>query len=260
MTDATLPKPVITRVRHELKRRTLTVARVEPLPANLVRVVLEGAELQGFTSLGFDDHIKLFFPRPEGPADAAPEMRDFTPRRFDAATGELWIDFFLHDGGPATSWAAQASVGQTLHIAGPKGSSIIAIEGIATHLLIGDETALPAISRRLEELPSGTRAIAVVQLDTGAERPVLKSRATLEVALVNRVGHDGSAQGVINALDALRITPDRCFAWVAGESRTARAIRLHLHAALGFSKGWTKAAGYWQLGAAGKHDSIADES
>ncbi len=55
-------------------------------------------------------------------------MRDSTPRRFIDGAAELQIDFFLQEGGAAASWAAQASVGQTLLIAGPKGSSVIALE------------------------------------------------------------------------------------------------------------------------------------
>src|SRR5450631_2784349 len=91
--------PRLERVRHELKRRRLTVSRVERVAPTMVRVVLSGDELQGFTSLGFDDHVKLFFPSSmEG---AEPAKRDFTPRRFDPLTGELWIDFFLHAAGPA---------------------------------------------------------------------------------------------------------------------------------------------------------------
>jgi NADPH-dependent ferric siderophore reductase len=49
--------------------------------------------------------------------------------------------------------AAQATVGQFLETGGPKGSAIISRTGIDLHVLIGDETGLPAISRRLEELP-----------------------------------------------------------------------------------------------------------
>ena len=145
--------PRVARVRHELKRRSLTVARVERLPPNMVRVALGGEELHGFTSLGFDDHIKVFFPA--GQAGGA--ARDFTPRRHDPAAGELWIDFFLHAGGPAAAWASQAAAGQTLQIGGPKGSAIIDPDGIDTHVLIGDESALPAIGRRLEELPRSSR-------------------------------------------------------------------------------------------------------
>jgi NADPH-dependent ferric siderophore reductase len=269
--------PRVARFRHELKRRRLTVTRVERLPSNMVRVVLSGEELRGFTSLGFDDHIKLFFPsRPDhqgianvsgSPAVAAttdavpPEMRDFTPRRFDAEAGELWIDFFLHEGGPAASWAAQATVGQTLQVGGPKGSAVIAPEGIDAHVLVGDETALPAISRRLEELPAAARILAVIEIDADTERPVLASRATVAVVWVVRDGRTGPpAHQVIDALRNLRFPPGQCFVWVAGESRAARAIRGYFRDGRGFDKKWIKAAGYWQRGATGAHDRIPDES
>jgi NADPH-dependent ferric siderophore reductase len=106
--------PQVTRVRHDLRRRKLVVSRVETLAPGMRRVVLRGAELAGFTSLGFDDHVKLFF----FTGGSEKEMRDFTPRRFDAAAGELWIDFFLHQAGPAAAWAARAVAGQSLEGAG----------------------------------------------------------------------------------------------------------------------------------------------
>ena len=115
------------RVRHELRRRLLTVQRVQRLTPHLVRITLQGEALQGFTSLGFDDHVKLMFPDPAtgvlvlptlGPegiqhaSDAPrPAMRDYTPRRFDVQAGTLEIDFALHDAGPATQWAEQAAPG-----------------------------------------------------------------------------------------------------------------------------------------------------
>jgi NADPH-dependent ferric siderophore reductase len=253
--------PLVTRTRHELTRRTLDVVRVERLPPGMVRIGLGGEELRGFTSLGFDDHIKLFFPQGnEGPG-LAPPMRDYTPRRFSAEQDELWVDFFLHGGGPATSWAAQASVGQTLLIAGPRGSSVIAPEGIELHLLIGDETALPAISRRLEELPASSRALAVIEIEAGAERPVLESQAAVQFVWVLRDPHNGlSPQTIIDTLRGLEFATKRCFAWVACESRAARAIRAYLRDERGFDKRWIKAAGYWQQGAIGTHDSIPEET
>ena len=81
------------RVRHELKFRTLTVASIEDLTPTYRRIVLEGADLDGFVSLGFDDHVKIFpvaegqapvLPTlgPDGPvfAEPRPVMRDYTPR------------------------------------------------------------------------------------------------------------------------------------------------------------------------------------
>jgi NADPH-dependent ferric siderophore reductase len=256
-----LQTPSVTRIRHELTRRTLTISRVERLPPGMVRIVLSGEELAGFTSLGFDDHIKLFFPAAKESEGLAPAMRDFTPRRFLAEQGELWIDFFLHEGGPATDWAARTSVGQTLQIAGPKGSSIIAPDGIDMHLLIGDETALPAISRRLEELPPSTRALVVTEVAAGVERPRLESQASVQfVWVVRGQTHGPPARAIIEALSNLELPSGRCFAWVACESQSARAIRVYLRDERGFDKRRIKAAGYWQQGVAGTHDSIPVEA
>ncbi len=219
--------PVITRVGHEIKRRSLVVVRVVRLAPKMVRVVLGGEELAQFISLGFDDHVKLIFP---GEDPTSPAMRDFTPRRYDEAAKELCIDFYLHDAGPAATWAAQADVGQRLSVAGPRGSSVIALDGIDSHVLIGDETALPAIGRRLEELPGSTRALVVVESDGGSQGYPLQSEAAVEsVEVVRMATHGGQpAQGIISTLRGLEFPPGHCFTWVGTESQAARAIRRYL--------------------------------
>ena len=236
--------PRIERMRHELKRRRLNVARIESLGSKRKRVVLQGEELAGFTSPGFDDHVKVFFP---GEPAA---MRDFTPRRFDGR--ELWIDFFEHAEGPGAQWLEQAIVGHTLEIGGPKGSAIISTEGIDTHVLIGDETAIPAIARRLEELPAGARSLLVVELDAESATPDFLSRASLQIVRVPR-------DGIIDALRALAFPKGNSFFWVACESNCARAIRRYLREERQVGLAWIKAAGYWKRGAAGTHDKLAEE-
>lgn len=52
------------RVRNELRFRELTVLRVERISAGFQRIVLGGEALEGFSSRGFDDHTKVFFPEP----------------------------------------------------------------------------------------------------------------------------------------------------------------------------------------------------
>src|SRR6185436_499825 len=96
-----------------------------------------------------------------------PPARDFTPRRFDVASGTFVIDFALHDAGPATNWAVAAKVGDTLEIGGPRGSAVIP-DDFDWYILIGDETALPAIGRRVEELRQDvpvTTIVAVASLE-----------------------------------------------------------------------------------------------
>jgi NADPH-dependent ferric siderophore reductase len=252
MSDA----PDIVRVRHEIRRRTLRVERVETLAPRMVRIVFTGAELQGFTSLGFDDHVKLFF---HGMQAGDTAMRDFTPRKYDAVSGELWIDFHVHTAGPAAQWAAQAAVGQTLEIAGPKGSSIIPIAGIDTHVLIGDESALPAIGRRLEELPRSSSALVVAEVEPGAELHSLGGDSQTDVHWVHRgAAALQPAQHLIDTLRTLPFPVDRSFVWIATETRAARALRRHFVEELHFDKHWVKAAGYWQQGKSGAHEPIVD--
>jgi len=248
--------PRIERIRHELKRRRLVVKRVEQIAPQMIRVVLAGDELRDFISLGFDDHMKLFFPV-EGAEK--PAMRDFTPRSFDTNAAELSIDFFLHDAGPATQWAAQVSAGQSLEVAGPRGSAVISLDGIDTHVLIGDETALPAISRRLEELPADARAFVMIEIEPGSQWPAPTSRAAVEVTWVARDGRiDPPAHELIEALQKVQFPTGNTFVWVAVESRAARAIRNYLREERGFDKQWIKAAGYWQRGNEGSHDTLAE--
>jgi NADPH-dependent ferric siderophore reductase len=249
--------PNITRVRHDVKRRHLAVARVERLAPKMLRIVLRGDELENFTSLGFDDHVKVFFESAQ--SASSPEMRDFTPRRFNPRDRELWIDFYLHEAGPAASWAAQAATGQTLTVGGPRGSFIISPEGIDSHVLVGDETALPAIGRRLEELPASTRALVIVESDADSEGYPLEGAAALEVVRVaRRARSDSPGEALIGALRKLEFPPGRCFTWVATESHAARATRRYLVEERGLDKHWIKAAGYWQHGATGTHEVIQD--
>jgi NADPH-dependent ferric siderophore reductase len=125
-------------------------------------------------------------------------------------------------------------------------------------LLIGDETALPAINRRLEELPSGASALAVVEVDD-FDWPSPESRAGLEVVWVKRDSANAApAHVLMERLRTLALPPENCFAWVALESQSARAIRRYLREERGIEKQWIKAAAYWQRGEAGVHDRIED--
>src|SRR5690606_33763287 len=98
----------IERVRHELRFRIAEVVRNERITPRMARITLALPEFESFRSDAYDDHVKLFFPPPGGPlvmpargpnglvfpeGVPRPEARDYTPRRFDPATGELVIDF-----------------------------------------------------------------------------------------------------------------------------------------------------------------------
>ena len=276
---ATTPDRTPQRLRHTLRFRALDVVAVQRITPHLVRVTLGGDALEGFDSPGFDDHAKIFFPDettgaltlpttgPDGPIwpeGVKPTMRDYTPRRFDAEARTLEIDFALHVAGPATRWAEQAKPGQQLGVGGPRGSFIVPT-AFDWHLLIGDDTALPAIFRRLGELPAGARAVVLAEVDGPQDHVALPSAADVEVTWVHRRdGASGTSTGSVRTevgmplLDALRNTrlPTGDFhAWIGCESAAAKALRAHLIDECGANPKWIRASGYWRKGSDATHDS-----
>ncbi|MGN8275203.1 siderophore-interacting protein [Pseudomonas sp. SMN5] len=246
----------IHRVNHPIKRRRLQVLRVIDLTPRMRRITVGGPELAGFVSLGTDDHVKVFFPQnaeehaalesfdPSAGKDQGPlpAMRDYTPRRYDLQTLELDLDFVLHGDGPAATWAAQARPGQYLNIGGPRGSMIVP-DIFDSYLLIGDETALPAIARRLEGLAPNRRALVVVEVANGAEQQLLQSPARVHVIWVLREGRQDSLLTTVQHLD---MPGGKLYAWVATESRVSRQIRKVLLEEKGLDQAFVKAVGYWK--------------
>ena len=247
MSLPTVSRSRVQRVRHEITRRDLQVLRVESLSPHIKRITFGGEALAGFLSASFDDHIKLML---DGGADE-PVRRDYTPRHFDAAAGELALEFALHGDGPAARWAAQATPGQRATVAGPRGSFIIPLD-YDWHLLVGDDTALPAIARRLEELPAGCRAVAIVQVADAADRRRLHSAATVDIHWV------ASTEELLTAVRALALPGGEGYAWVAGEAVAVASLRKILVDEKGHDRHAIRAAAYWKYGAVAHHENLEE--
>lgn len=251
------------RVRHQTRMRLLTVETITDITPLMRRFRL-GGDLAGFASPAHADHIKAFF-FPEGvapllppigpngaefPPGTRPQMRDYTPRYWNVAEGWIELDFVLHGDGPASGWAAHAQPGDTLVIGGPRGSLVIPM-AFDWYLLAGDETALPAIGRRIEELPAGARVIAVIEVDNAAEEQRFETAADLTLTYVHRNGAPAGTTGlVLEAVAATAFPQGVAYGYIAGEVNMARAVRAHLTEARGFASDYVKAAGYWRLGVA----------
>lgn len=244
MTTVSLPRR-IERVRHELRRRELVVRRVERISPGMVALVFGGEALEGFTSLSFDDHVKLIVD--DGPA---PFRRDYTPRRHDAARGELTIEFALHGHGPASEWARGALPGTRAVIGGPRGSMIVPVDH-DWHLLAGDTSALPAIRRRLEELPAGARTIVL------AEVPDVADRVLPESADARQLLWADDEAGFLAALDALALPAGDGFAWAAGEAHTMARVRDLLVQRKSHPLAAARVSAYWRRGEAAHHENLA---
>ncbi|EAR49528.1 Siderophore-interacting protein [Oceanicola granulosus HTCC2516] len=243
----------VNRVRHEMRYRRITVTAAERITPKMARITFASGELEGFASPGFDDHVRLFFPRPGAALpvpevgargldwpDPAPEHRDYTPRFYDPDTLELTVDFVLHDHGVASDWAAAARPGDEIGLAGPRGSFLL--EGEADwQLLIGDATALPAIARRLEELPADSWAMAVIEVASAAEEQPLDSRAIVATTWL----HADAGEGLADHLETLELPKGEGFVFCAAEAEVVAQARARL-AALGLPESHLRAANYWR--------------
>ncbi len=242
-----LTKREVQRVRHEIVRRPVQVARVTQISPHIKSITFSGESLAGFVSDSFDDHLKLLL----DVGGAEPVRRDYTPRHYDPVLRELTVEFALHGDGPAARWAAQAVPGHSATIAGPRGSLIIPVD-YDWHLLVGDESAMPAIARRLEQLPVGSHAMVIVQTGDAADR---RSFATASHASVQWVNSDQELQSAVRALE---LPAGEGYAWCAGEASAMAALRRILVQEKGHDRHAIRAAAYWKRGATVHHENLED--
>lgn len=250
--------------------RRVEVSRVQILSPAMRRITLTGAELEGFPATGPASYIKLIFPEPgqtepirplpDGPR--AVSMRTYTPLAVRPEALEVDVDFVLHGEGPASSWAAQARVGQVLFLMGPGPG--YPVDTLATqHLLIADDSALPAVETILAALPASASVQVLLEVIADAEQRELHSAAKLDVQWLAR-GTDHRLTGVPlqAALRALPTIPPDTRVYLACEAAAMRSLRQLLVGELGVPREKIVGRGYWKLDVVNHpdHDYGDDES
>jgi NADPH-dependent ferric siderophore reductase len=239
------------------------VVRVERLSPSMVRIVLGGPGLDEFEPTDLtDQYVNALFV-PDGapyavpfdvdeartaPAHLRPAGRRYTVRSWDPASRELSIDFVAHgDHGHAGRWAQRAQPGDRLQIVGPSGG--YAPDPTADwHLLVGDESALPAISAALERLPAGRPALVVVVVDGPDDELVLDSPGEVDLTWLHRGAEADSTDRLVATVAALTFPPGRGQVFVHGEAGETRAVRRHLLGDRGLPKEGASISPYWRRG------------
>jgi NADPH-dependent ferric siderophore reductase len=232
--------------RPRKPRYRVQVRRVRRLTPRMVRVTFASEELASFGWSGPASHIKLIF---DG---ARATMRTYTPRTFDAEARELDVDFVIHGEGPASAWAEQVAVGQTLTIAGP-GRSYSIDPAAEWYLLAGDDSAIPAIGTILESLPATMKVQALIEIVDAAEQHPLEGRGArgpqADIHWLPR-GPDPRNAGreLEAAVQRVELPPGSGRIYVACEADAMRRIRRHLLRERQFPREHLVTRGYWRLG------------
>ena len=248
--------------------RRVAVRAVQHLSPLMRRVTFGGDDLAAFAWSGPAAHLKLLFPPPGQTEVVAPTqdgprpttMRTYTPRRFDAAARTLDVDFVLHGEGPASSWAEQAQAGQELILMGPAPGYKIDPDA-PWYVLIGDDTALPAIETLLEAVPATAKVTAFIEVVAADEARPLPGAASADLRWLPRGADPRQAGTALRAALA-------GFRWPAGEGRVyigceaqaMRLIRNQVIEASGLARQRVTGRGYWQIGAVNHPDrDFADD-
>ncbi len=176
-------------------------------------------------------------------------LRSYTARRQDVAAGQVDIDFVLHGDGPAATWAAAATPGAMLGVA---SAAALGEAPAGWLLLVGDETALPAVARILAGAAPGTRGIALLEVAGPAERQSLPHPPGVELRWLHRGDAEPGVRPLLAEAVAALDPPgtEDVFAWVAAESATVRAVRADLRGRWGLGRAQHHAIGYWRRGRA----------
>jgi len=224
-------------------------------------------------------------------------MRTYTVRRtrLGGPDPQIDVDFVLHVdesgcGGPASTWAMAARPGDRITLIGPAagGEGYGGIEwrppgpsGLSPSrvLLVGDETAVPAVCSILEGLPPGYVGHAVLEVPSHEDFSDVRSASAVEVhwlargarprgelvgsevrglftgapapapaqrAVVPQVDIDEEILWEISTGSATR--GNGVHAWVAGEAGMVRDVRRQLVGELGVDRARVAFMGYWREG------------
>jgi NADPH-dependent ferric siderophore reductase len=245
------------------------VVQIKLLTPHLKRITLAADVLREFPWHGPDQWFRLFLPRAGQqrpvlptraddwwpqivamPDEIRPLVRNYTVRYLRPELGEIDVDFVLHgDSGPASRWALRAAAGDWVGLL-DQTAPYDPPAGTRWQLLVGDETALPAISAIVESRLPGTDVQVFLEIPTAADQLDLVVPDGVRVSWLPRVSDDVAIGSLV--MDAVRDAtlgdPSQGYAWVAGESGLIRQIRRHLVSRRGMAKSSVYFCGYWRRG------------
>ncbi|TJZ79599.1 siderophore-interacting protein [Rhodococcus oryzae] len=260
--------------RHITRARVLGSKQVSP---NFIRVTIGGEELRSFTPMGFDQWFRMFIPQqgqttlrvPSATSNlwyaqylamsksTRPVVRNYTVRGFrgadEAVFGEnipeLDIDFVSHgDTGPASAWAGSATPGDEVALL-DEGLIYNPTPEAQWQLLVGDESALPAIMGILGSAPADLRAEVFVEIPHAEDAQQVTTPEGVNLHwLVRSDPHDRPGVLALETVRQAELPTGPSYTFVAGESDLSTGLRRHLVNDRKVPKSDIAFTGYWRHG------------
>ncbi|MGO1803371.1 MAG: siderophore-interacting protein [Microbacteriaceae bacterium] len=235
------------------------------LTPHLVRIVAGGPGISAVADNGFTDaYTKMLFApaeagltppydmeqlREELPIELLPSTRTYSIRRFELDAGRVWIDFVTHgDEGVAGPWATNAQPGDPVVLGGIGGG--YAPDAAADwHLLVGDESSIPAIAAALEAMPADAVGTALLEVQNESEQLDLVAPDGIEVRWLHRGDSQaGTTDLLVDAVRALDWRDGRVQVFAHGERGAMKQLRPHLTEERGLDRTQLSLSAYWAHG------------
>lgn len=246
-----------------LQADVVRAARVSP---HMIRLTLSSEELGQWRDLGFDQWFRLAIPTSEEtrldrlsdrfgvggylkyltiPKHLRPTIRNYTVREFRLADRELDVDFVVHgDAGVAGPWAASLPLGERVGLI-DQGCGFIDRPADRV-VLVGDESALPAVVGILRDLDRAASGTAIIEVPDAEDAQAVEAPIGMDVRWVVRGARDAIGEGALRELRGLGSLGERTQAFAAGASPLATGARRHLVTDAGVPKDRVTFCGYWK--------------
>ncbi|RNF50023.1 siderophore-interacting protein [Marinomonas hwangdonensis] len=222
--------------------RELTVINKFHVTPNMLRVTLGGDNIHTIPEDQESGYVKLIFPR----KDQKPLLRTYTIRHQRA--NEIDIDFVLHeDGGPASTWAKNTQPNDTILVGGPGPKKFIE-ESTDWKILVGDMTALPAISVNLTKLSQDSKGYAVLEVISEDDIQPLKHPTGIELKWVINPHPGENANLLLDQIQSLSWHQGSVSVWVACEFSSMKILRSFFKNDRNIEKENFYISSYWKLG------------
>lgn len=187
------------------------------------------------------------------PPSRRPLIRNYTTAEFrpadpaaGRATAELDFDVYVDDShtGPGLRWALDAALGSPAALL-DEGRLYAPPARSAVELLVGDESALPALAGVLRDAPPELTGVVVVEVKNQGDVRDLPGPSGVEVAWEIRGDDDPGARAAAHVRE--RGVPDGLtYSYLAGPSSMVTGLRRFLVRDSGVPKDLVSFTGYWR--------------
>jgi NADPH-dependent ferric siderophore reductase len=236
------------------------VRRAEWLGSRMARVSLGGPELAGLTIDEPAASIRLLIPGDPGerlvmpdwngnefllPDGTRPIIRTFTPSLVGPDELDLDLDVVLHGGGAVARWAGAARPGDEAAVSGP-GRGFTVDSQAGAYLLLGDETAIPAISQLLDAMPTGVPVEAHIEVVDADALVALPARDLVTVHWHEQLPGAPPCSTLVDVLVAIDLQ-EGTRVWAAGEAAAMHRMRGNLFDERSMPRSEATVRGYWKV-------------